>query len=440
MQVTHTLKFSPLVLTLVTSIYASSTLALEHPLTDAKIVATQYGGDQAVTVRWETYDWENSEYTYAEIFEENGQYYRKKHGLFARELGGEYFLVANLKDTSDRTWAGFIPGLTESNPMQLQVREQDIETGEYSSGNHAPGSIVDVANIELRPSFEHNGDQLDLELGPIDSLGSSRIGFDVSDWAFNFSEGYREITHNHVYSVYQIGGIRAYLSDEERGTLFTRSNSSGPAFTDGFSVFQTCNIEKQTDLGWIGACSDEYPVVMRAARSPEHANYPSVTMGSRIDVGSDYEFQEIENWATNMTAGDNATPTSDLRFNTIWVTNSGLFEKGPWISYPSGTLRFQFKEGVSGTSKMYVALSDWDLNSPDNPSYIYQDLAPDHSMIHTVEFTVGTNPETRVVSNGARGSDLNGVPDVSNTLSEGGGGTTGWALFALSLLGLRRRK
>lgn len=435
------LQLSPLSLALAAVMYTPAAMALNAPLDDAKIAGVQYAGGERVTLRWDAHDWENDTYA-STIYLGDRRAYQSPYSLFARPIGGEYFLVADFKGTSDRTWAGHIPGLSESNAMQLQLRERHVETGEYSSGLQAPGFVIDVTDIDTPPSFENKGDLLELKLQPVSGGSSQNTQHQELNWAYNFSEGYEEIRRNHVTSVYTIGGIAAHLSDEERGTLFVGANSLDP--TDGFAVFQTCNIDRKVLnsngwLDWLGACSDEYPVVLRSERLPEHANQPSFTMGTRVDAGTDYSAQEHSNWASNIYAGDNATPTSSLLFNTIWVTNSGLFEEGPYISTPSGTLRYKFKEGVSGTSKMYVALSDWDQNSPEN-SYNTADLAHDHSMIHTLEFTVGADPQARAISNGARGSDLNGIPESSTSETAGGGGTAGFALFALGLLGFKRRK
>ena len=432
--------------------YSATASAEDYQPIDAKVVDIQYAGGQSFFVRWETYNWVDDNYNdprSSVVSPSKGpfkeKYIYRRHSLFAREIGGEYFLVKDLGSTTDRTWSGQIPQLNEYNPLQFQVREQHVDTGAYSSGEQAPGKIIDLSNIDLPPSFEHKGDQLDLSFEPQSGVVNL---FEVDDWASNYSDGGDNSQEVFVEKLYMLQkGIEGYLFDTNPNQLFgAYATRDTPA--DGFVVFQACDVSRYTTRGWMGACGEEVPVILRSEPTPEHANFPSFDMGHEIAVGEDYDLQEFPNWVSNIVAGENAI-NPFLLFHTIWVTNSSLFEMGPYISLPSGTLRFKFKEGASGTAKMYVALADWSQYSPDNISSgvstrdIYTlDISPDHSSIQTIELSVGSNTQQKSTSNGARGSDMQGIPAVDEVSLNGGGGggSMGLAMLSLALFPLRRRK
>lgn len=442
--------FSTLALALGACLYSSSPLSESNELIDAKVIGSQYAGNQNVLVRWATYNWDDNTYYDRRgpwVISSDGERTLRHYSLFARELDGDYFLVKDLGQTTDRTWSGNIPELNEYNTLQLQVREKDADTGEYSSGLQAPGQVIDLSDIDLPPSIDHQGDLLNIEFDRDES--SFYTVTEIEEWASNYSDGGDETQEIFIDKVYGLNSsISAHLSFYNLGNLnLSYRQESTPA--DGFAVFQPCDVSRYIwGLGWLGACGDEIPVILKSETLAEHSNLPSFTMSSTVSVGEDYTLQEIPNWASNLYAGDNATKDSILQFHTIWVTNSELFEIGPWISLPSRTLHFKFKEGASGTSKMYVALADWAPNSPENIIYgdtiqnIYsQDIAADHSSIQTIEFSVGSNIQTQSTSNGAKGADMQGIPSTDTELSTtGGGGAAGLALLSLGLLTFSRRK
>lgn len=446
-------KLSALTLALIAVAHAPVASAEDYELIDAKVVDTQYAGGQNVLVRWESYNWDDNTYLDrrgTSLGVVNGNPIYRRYSLFARELGGEYFLVKDLGSSTDRTWSGQISALNEYTPLQFQVREQHVDSGEYSEGLQAPGKVIDLTDIDLPPSIDHQGDQLDLEF-EIDS--GVVMWFENEEWATNISDGGDGTQKVFIEKVYDLGGRSSIVGvhNSFRPNRLWAGYGANRTPADGFLVLQPCDVSRHIPMGWMGACAPEIPVILSSKRLPGHANLPSVTMGNSVSVGDDYNMQEIPNWATNINAGDNATPDSTLRFHTVWVTNSNLFEVGPWVSFPSGTLRFKFKEGASGTSKMYVALADWDRNSPENLyafrhevewSLSSQDLSADHSMIHTIEFSVGSNTQDKSISSGSRGADMQGVPssDAELSTSNGGGGAAGLALLSLGLLSFSRRK
>lgn len=439
---------SALALSLCAALFTSSASAEDYELIDAKVVDIQYAGGQQMLLRWETYNWDENTYFDSRgtsLGVVNGVSIYRRYSLFARELGGEYLLVKDLGSTRDRTWSGQVSALNSNTALQFQVREQNVDTGAYSQGLQAPGRVIELTNIDLPPSFDHQGDQLELEFYP--DSGVVNV-FEVDNWASNYSDGddgTQEIFVERVYALEK--GIQGYLFPHTPDQLW-----GGYATTetpvDGLVVFQACDVSRYSPQGWMGACGEEIPVILRSKAQAVHANFPSFTMSNSLSVGDDYSMQEIPDWATNLTAGDNAT-NPFLLFHTIWVTNSELFEIGPWISLPSRTLRFKFKEGASGTSKMYVALADWSEYSPENISAgvstrdIYTlDISPDHSSIQTIEFNVGSNTQVKSTSNGSRGADMQSMPapDAELVADNGGGGAAGLALLSLGLLAFSRRK
>lgn len=439
----------------------SSGLSAAQP-DEATITATQYAGGDKIAIRWTDGNPQTKELnSYCGFYPESyplfggvGDYHYYVHSnenaIFARPLNGEYQLVANLGETSDRLWFGSIPGLSASAPVEIQVRMKDRLTGEYCEPVTATASaIADTSSIDHQPTFDHLGDILitdfDFKSSSPEYPNNGRVLYGVHNWASNFNDndgGNQSLVDNFVYSSpHGLGLSFASYEGKPSADLAGRSEHN---FADALNVLQICNT---SDLiyEWIGSCSDEVTFIASAGpNAPGAENLPSFIMANSLNVGDDYSMQEHPSWATNLNAGANATPSSSLQFHTVWVTNSALFEVAPWISYPSGSLRFKFKEGISGTSRVYISLSDWDSASPENGGLRLQslhDLSPDHSRIQYVEISVGDSSSVRTVSSGSRGLDLVHAPITDGEHdSSGGGGTGGFALFALLGLALARRR
>lgn len=449
----------------------SSSLSAAVPQ-EATVTATQYAGGDKVTIRWVTGNPTEKELDtfcgfYPEsnpLFGEEGFYHYYVNGpenaIFARPLNGEYQQVIDLGESSDRHWFGSIPGLSESTPVEIQVRMKDMLTGAYCEPDAAASAIVDTANIDPQPTFDHVGDVLLTDISIQQSsppyIENYWVEYRYDNWASNFNDndgGSQHLLRNGVYSSPYGVDLRFDSTDGTPSTnlvgstrnVFNREHTDS-LFADALNVLQICNTDNLNNE-WVGSCSDEVAFVSTAGpHAPGAENMPRFIMSNSLDVGTDYSMQEHLAWATNLDAGANATPSSSLQFHTLWVTNSALFEVAPWISYPSGSLRFKFKEGVSGSSRVYVSLADWDLESPENKAhYITRanqyDLAPDHSRIQYVEINVGDSASTRTTSGGSRGLDLVHAPITdSESNSSGGGGAGGFALFALLGLAFLRRR
>lgn len=449
----------------------SSSLAAAVPQ-EATVTAARYAGGDKIAIRWVTGNPAEKELStfcgfYPEkypLFGEEGFYHYYVNGpenaIFARPLNGEYQQVIDLGESSDRHWFGSIPGLSESTPVEIQVRMKDMLTGAYCEPDAAAAAIVNTVNIDTQPSFDYIGDVLLTDISIQQSsppyIENYWVEYRYDNWASNFNDndgGSQTLLRNSVYSSPYGLDLRFESNSEAPSTdligstwnVYNREQTN-TLFADALNVLQICNTDDLIDQ-WVGTCSDEVAFVSTAGpHAPGAENMPSFVMSNSLEIGDDYSMQEHLAWATNLDAGANATPSSSMQFHTVWVTNSALFEVAPWISYPSSSLRFKFKEGVSGASRVYVSLSDWDLESPENKAHYISranqdDLAPDHSRIQYVEISVGDSASTRTVSSGSRGLDLVHAPITDGeSNSSGGGGTGGFALFALLGLALARRR
>lgn len=432
------------------------------------VTATQYAGGDKVAIRWKSghpdqtglnsycgyYPRETDGYPY---YESSSEY-----AIFARSGNEAFQKVIDLGDSSDRLWYGSIPGLSETASVELQVRLKDMLTGTYCEPTaENASSTPDLSDVDHPPSFDHVGDVFitDLVVKKTDPQYSEGwwLEYRADHWASNFQDndgGDQVILRNHVYNTpYGLALKFDSNSHPPSADLKGRSRTArdqvgiNVLYGDALNVLQVCNTDEHHEE-WVGSCSDEVAFISTVgSNAPGAENFPSFIMDNRVDTGHDYAMQEFPNWATNLDAGANATPSSSLQFHTLWVTNSALYEVAPWISYPSGSLRFKFKDGVSGTSRVYIALADWDLDSPENKAnYIYRanqaDLSPDHSKIQFLDISVGAENTPRTSSAGARGVDLAHAP-VNDAVAQstGGGGALGFTLLGLiGATGRRRRK
>jgi len=234
-----------LALALGACLYSSSPLSESNELIDAKVIGSQYAGNQNVLVRWATYNWDDNTYYDRRgpwVISSDGERTLRHYSLFARELDGDYFLVKDLGQTTDRTWSGNIPELNEYNTLQLQVREKDADTGEYSSGLQAPGQVIDLSDIDLPPSIDHQGDLLNIEFDRDES--SFYTVTEIEEWASNYSDGGDETQEIFIDKVYGLNSsISAHLSFYNLGNLnLSYRQESTPA--DGFAVFQPCDVSR----------------------------------------------------------------------------------------------------------------------------------------------------------------------------------------------------
>jgi len=440
---------------------STSFIALADNSRAPVIDAAQYAGGNQVGLRW--FDADDLDDTVCGI---------NAYGLFGRSNGGEYELKADLRSTTDRFWFGPVEGLSETTPVELQIRRKvgASQPGEYCETPDSNSIMVDTTSIDNPPTFDAMGDirLTDAQTG----FGStSRLNIRIRNWMSNISDqdgNTQVITEFDNYSVGSIYANYWYDFDRIEPVLQDRDVRLGsrqhPYLPDGLSVAQLCNIS--SDGGhdfneWVGTCSEQYPfVISMDPATPGAEFYPSFALPDRLNIGADYSAKVFESWATNVSAGVGASASSFLYFHTLWVTNSSLFEEAPYLSSPSGSLRFKFKDGVAGTSRVYFALGDWDAYSLENnsgtatPRFRFPGFAgyagnggryalpSDHSAIHYVDITVGDATAPAQTSPGATGLDLQLTPRLNNSDGEtqSGGGALGVGLLMVTAIAARTRR
>ncbi len=429
---------------------------------------TQYAGDNLVAVRWRDVDYG--------VAPACGV---ASYGLFGRAPGGDFELKADLRDTTDRMWFGSVDGLSASTPLELQVRRK-VSADSASGYCHTPtenAALVDTTNIDNPPSMQSQGDvRLTFDQVHDAIVDTLRFYIDVEliigDWASRISDGddaIQPLLNNLVYSINS--GFEIDFQDNFgapspalRVGYFAYTLDRSQYIPDGFSVLQFCNVSNgPISENWVGACSTEKPVVVSMDPStPGAENVPSFNMSNSLAIGADYNLQGYEGWASNINAGANAV-NPELQFHTLWVTNPHLYDVVPYLSNPSGSLRFKFKPGVSGISRVYFSLGDWSKDSPENKlrfevlglgefngSSEFRgyggnfDLPPDHSAIQYVDIQAGDINATGETSPGVAGADViaSGNSATTGTASQNtaGGGALGGLFLLTGLAGLIRRR
>lgn len=381
-----------------------------------RIVSHQYLGETEVAISWKANNDSGAQVNYS---------------VFSRNPGDKYQLIDE-GFSSDRHWRGTVPGLSLSSPQEIQIRELD-DNGSTSSET----VLIDTSVTNHAPTFDHPAQNHILTL----PLGEQQV--ETPGWAYNMTDGDAGDHYLDFESDNIAGGYVMRVSNPS-GTLHfgARYQSNGPE--DGLTVLKLCDFSDLIDP--LGACSAEEIFILRHADgTPGKENLPSFSMPLSLDAGSDYNFHEHEGFATNPLAGNNATATSYLLYHNLWTTNSHLFEIAPWISSPSGSLRFQFKEGVTGTSQVYFTLADHDRNSPDNGSQYNEEITPDHAEIHVLEISVGdartvtTAADVRIAALAAqKDTVVNAATD--SEVAEGGGGAGGLPFLGLGLIVAARRR
>lgn len=390
---------------------------------DAKITAIAYLGGEQASIKWEVYDWLRQIVLTESL--DIGSYVNHGYVIYARIPGEAWTKVTTISDSDIKTWQGNVPGLSDSQSVEIQVRRTigvsqtalPTSTRELaeSSGTQAPVTMIDVLQTPNNPpSFSSQGDALNNAAGRI---------IEIPAWASNLNDG----DGNSQALNFEL----KYLSNASlfngtphisvpSGTL--RFNTTAVA-GESLVVFELC--DTPTDVNQAQACSAQK--VFKIGVDNAAVAVPDFHVTASASTTSS-ERQEHTAWATGMHDGTGST-TNSLLFETLWIENSELFETNPWISTPSGSLRFQFKDGVSGQSTIYVHFRDYSTGL----------------MSAVKSFTLVKNPEEtapNTAASTANSSNNGGVAGQSLDRfsaqgSEGGGGSIGFLLLSLGLLRLR---
>lgn len=128
--------------------------------TEPKTIAAQYAGGDKAALRWDHEASRSDESVCGYYLNDRGNYASSsEHAIFARPaLGGDFLEVVSLGDTEHELWFGSIPGLSESTPLELQVRLKDPVTDTYCQLSPDTSVIVDTIDVEHQPTIDHMGD------------------------------------------------------------------------------------------------------------------------------------------------------------------------------------------------------------------------------------------------------------------------------------------
>ena len=394
---------------------------------DAKVTAISYLGGEQASIEWQVYDWHRNIVLTRSL--NNDNYVSHGYVIYARIPGREWTKVTTINDSDIKTWQGSVPGLSDTQSIEIQVRRTigvtatalPTSTRELaeSSGTQAPVTMIDVMQTPNNPpSFISQGD----------ALNNAPASFvEIPAWASNLNDGdgsTQSLTFELKYLSHAslFNGV-PHISVPS-GTL--RFSTASEAAGESLVVFELC--DKPSNVNQARACSAQK--VFKIGVDNTAVAVPDFQVTASVSTTSS-ERQEHTAWATGMHDGSGNT-TSSLLFETLWIENSELFEINPWISTPSGSLRFQFKDGVSGQSTIYVHFRDYTTG-----------------MTSAVKsFTLVKNPEEvapNTAASTANSSNNGGVAGQSSDRfssqgTEGGGGSFGFLLLSLGLLRLRRSR
>jgi PKD repeat protein len=129
---------------------------------------------------------------------------------------------------------------------------------------------------------------------------------------------------------------------------------------------------------------------------------PSFTAGGNITQLEDAGAIQIDNWATNISDGDNQTQL--LTFQVIENNNPSLFSKAPVIT-DQGTLTFSLAENAFGTADVTVALTDnGSVNNTSTKSTFSVNITPVNDPP-----TIDTPTAIDVAAGSSASFDLSGI-------------------------------
>lgn len=398
---------------------------------DAKITAISYLGGEQASIEWEVYDWLRHIVLTESL--KNGDYVSHGYVIYARIPGETWTKVTTISDSDIKTWQGRVPGLSDTQSVEIQVRRTigvshtalPTSTRELaeSSGTQAPVTVIDVMQTPNNPpSFSSQGD----------ALNNAPASFvEIPAWASNLNDG-DSSTQNLTFELKYLSNASLFNGvphiSVPSGTL--RFNTAPEAAGESLVVFELC--DHPSNINQAQACSVQK--VFKIGVDNAAVTVPDFQVTASASTTS-VERQEHTAWATGMHDGTGNT-TNSLLFETLWIENSELFETNPWISTPSGSLRFQFKEGVSGQSTIYVHFRDYStgmmsaVKSFTLEKYL-QEVAPDAAPAAAASTANSSNNADVTAQASNRFSDQE---------SEGGGGSFGFLLLSLGLLRLSRSR
>ncbi len=453
------------------SLDVSSALTLGEPsdyglagyqqLSDAQVTRADLSNDSILLVEWSNVDWMRGEFIdLGTLLDEvDGEVndvsryghhdlqYKYGYKLFVQTLAGNFQELAVVDDIETLRWEGEIDTHNLALPLNVQVRRtklfdwgarlgvQYLESSGPLPRFVEPVDPVEPVNENIAPSFYDIGDVLHTEVGQ---------ALAIPGWASNLDDGnggsqalrFELKAMSNPYQNDLDPATRTPISYPHISVPSGTLNFTPTAGAEGESlvVFQLCDDGSGVAGG--GLCSDDSVFKIKVSGGETlRTDIPTFSMDTALDLdvdsGSGYAFKEHLNWARDILV-DSQDPTAVGAFHTVWVTNSELFEIDPWISYPSGTLRYKFKNGVEGQSEVYFSLS----NTAGKKVY------SDHQK---VVLSIGDNLEASDAASEEDSDDVisaktGNAIDAVELEREGGGGGLGWALLGLGVYVLRTNR
>lgn len=392
---------------------------------DANITRIAYlGGDQA-SIEWEVFDWlHNTAVT--ENLEEGFESH--SYAIYTRISNGEWRQVTTIDDSNVKTWQGSVLGLSPNQSVEIQVRrttgtyQTNIDTSSRelaeSSGTQAPQTFIDVtAAPNNPPSFSSQDDVLNNAAGRL---------IEIPAWASNLNDGDGN-SQSLNFELKYLSNAALFNGAPHisvpSGTL--RFSTSADVAGESLVVFELC--DTPTDINQAQACSAQK--VFKIGVDNAAVAVPDFQVTASASTTSS-ELQEHTAWATGMHDGTGNT-TNSLLFETLWIEYSELFETNPWISTPSGSLRFQFRDGVSGQATVYVHFRDYTTGMMSAVKTFTLEKYLEEAAPDAAASTANSSNNSGVAGQSSDRFNAQG--------SEGGGGSFGFLLLSLGLLRLSRR-
>lgn len=400
-------------------------LTAEWQAHDAKIVGLSYLGGDKLSVSWLVHDWNKDVAVPRDLHARNK--IDNGYSIYARVPGAAWQHLTSLEGSLVTEWQGSVAGLSASQNVEVQVRRDigwtDPSTWSttrelaQSSGEQAGATLLDVSQAANNPpSFTAQGDVLNL---------SPASAIEIPGWASNLSDNDGNTQ-----------GLRFELKYLSNASLFDgvphisvpsgtlRFNTADQAAGESLVVFELCDTARNQSAA---ACSEQ--VLFKVGVDNAAMELPSFQLSVNKSTDSS-ELQEHVGWASGMQVPSGG---NNWAFHTLWVSQSDLFEQDPWISSPSGSLRYQFKAGVRGSSTVYVAIED--KNTGRMSAIQAFELNKTISAGAQADAAANNSANNNAANNGAD-ADNNG----KDSTGKGGGGSLGFALLGLGLTGFSRKR
>ncbi|MEM7376102.1 MAG: hypothetical protein AAF460_01230 [Pseudomonadota bacterium] len=423
-------------------------LEAAYQVWDARVRDAIVRPDGVLTVKWESYDWRNQTIAFWPV-NQFGYYH-----IRIRQPGGAWQGVALLIDVPRFEAEVDLPAELASGALEVRVDETQEFSGvdgvpRYveSSGEQAPPFTV--RRSENTPPTFPKPDDLVLSSGY--QVGAN--AWEFPGWAlpFQFNDSAPQAALPDVRYISNQSLLPGNIGfSYPSGTL--RVSLNGGAAGEALVHLRICDKDLNDTYNLDIACSAEQHFVIRTDGSrPGMNRLPRFTQATTTLQGTETSWQTVPHFATGLRGTDGDT-TAHLAFFTAGLDGAALFEHDPWVSYPSGTLRYKLKPGVVGTAVYYFDMQQLDPGT--TVASVIGSTRPWYavSKLGKVTIEVDTRSDAEKAADNVNGTDPQGgsqndtLPaSAGSTLSTGAegdtsGGGAALALCALLLVRVRRMR